>query len=282
MMSAAKEKYNRRAQKINSLLCVGLDSDFAKIPSSFRETANPQFEFNKWVIDQTAEFAAAFKLNIAFYEARGGQGMHELKLTVDYLRDKYSDIFTICDAKRADIGNSNNGYVEELFDYMGFDAVTVHPYMGQESLRPFLDRADKVCIVLVRTSNPGAGELQDLEFAPSLPLPLEGEGLRERGKKLWQIVAGKVANEWNKNHNCMMVMGAPYPQELAEARKIAGEMTFLVPGAGAQGAEVEATIKAGLNSNKLGMIINSSRGIIFAQDPKAEAKKLRDEINKYR
>src|SRR6185369_2944403 len=120
------DKYNQRVDKVNSLVCVGLDSEFGKLPERFKQMENPQFEFNKWIIDQTAEFAAAFKPNIAFYEARGDQGLKELKMTMDYLREKHPDVFTICDAKRADIGNTNRGYVEELFDWLGFDAVTVN------------------------------------------------------------------------------------------------------------------------------------------------------------
>lgn len=261
------DKYNQRLEKINSLVCVGLDSEFEKLPERFLRMENPQFEFNKWVIDQTAEFAAAFKPNIAFYEARGEQGMKELKLTMEYLQKNYAGIFTICDAKRADIGNTNNGYVESLFDYYGFDATTLHPYLGKEALKPFLDRADKGCIILCRTSNQGAGELQDLE---------------SNGKKIWQIVAEKVSTEWNYNHNCMLVVGATYPKEMSIVRKIVGRTALLVPGVGAQGGDVESMVKAGINDQGRGIIANSSRGIIFAENPREEAKKIRDEINKYR
>jgi orotidine-5'-phosphate decarboxylase len=260
------DKYNQRVDKVNSLVCVGLDSDFAKIPARFKDKENPQFEFNKWIIDQTAEFAASFKFNIAFYEARGEQGLRELKMSIDYVREKYPDIFTICDAKRADIGNTNNGYVTELFDYFGFDATTLHPYLGKEALKPFLDRADKGSIILCRTSNPGAGELQDLLVD---------------GKPIWQIVAEKVRDEWNYNHNCLIVAGATYPEEIRKLREIMGQITFLVPGAGAQGGDVKAVVGAGWIDQKRGLIINSSRGIIFAENPGEEAKKLRDEINKY-
>ncbi len=261
------DKYNQRAEKVNSLLCVGLDSDFSKLPERFKSLEFPQFEFNKWIIDETAEFAATFKPNIAFYEARGEQGLRELKLTMDYLREKHQDIFTICDAKRGDIGNTNNGYIESIFDWFGFDSITLHPYFGSESLKPFFNRADKASIILCRSSNPGAGELQDLLV---------------EDKSLWQIVAEKTAKDWNKNGNCMLMVGATYPDEMKIARSIIGDMTLLVPGVGAQGGDVEATVKAGLNSQKLGMIINSSRGIIFSENPKEEAMKLRDEINKYR
>ena len=186
---------------------------------------------------------------------------------MDYLHANYPDVFTICDAKRADIGNTNNGYVTAIFDWLGFDAMTIHPYLGSEALEPFLKRADKVSIILCRTSNPGAGEFQDIETA---------------GEPLWQAVAKKVSKEWNKNGNCMMVVGATYPAEMKKIREIAGDMTFLVPGIGAQGGSVKDAVGAGLNSEKKGMIINSSRGIIFSADPAGEARKLRDEINKYR
>jgi orotidine-5'-phosphate decarboxylase len=195
-MSPAKEKLNSRCEKINSLVCVGLDSEFEKLPDKFKGMEFPQFEFNRYIIDQTAEFAAAFKPNTAFYEARGEQGWKELRMTMDYLASTYPDIFTICDAKRADIGNTNNGYVKAIFDVLNFDAITLHPYLGKEALKPFLDRSDKISIILCRTSNPGAGEIQDLNVvqAPGLP-----------PKTIWQIVAEKVSQDWNYNHNCMLV-----------------------------------------------------------------------------
>jgi len=263
------DKYNRRVDKTNSLVCVGLDSEFAKLPEKFRQMENPQFEFNKWIIDQTAEFAACYKPNIAFYEARGDQGIKELKMTMEYLQKNYADIFTICDAKRGDIGNTNNGYITSILDWLGFDAITLHSYFGSESLKPFLDRDDKGLVILCRSSNPGAGELQDL-VAQAMGLPL------------WRIIAEKTANEWNKNQNCMLMVGATYPEEMKIARSITGDMTILVPGVGAQGGDIKATVTAGLNDEKRGLIISSSRGIIFAADPAAEAKKMRDEINQYR
>src|SRR5579885_3551323 len=155
------EKYRQRAARIHSLVCVGLDSEFEKIPAAFRAGGHSQFEFNKHVIEQTHEFAAAYKFNTAFYEARGDAGLRDLKLSADYLRERHPDVFTICDAKRADIGNTNRGYVEEVFDWLGFDGITLHPYLGKEALQPFLDRADKGCIILCRTSNIGAREFQD-------------------------------------------------------------------------------------------------------------------------
>lgn len=245
-------RYSARVQKSNSLLCVGLDSDRG-------------FAFNKQIIDSTHAFVAAYKPNAAFYE--GAQGMSELARTMDYLHTTHPDIFTILDAKRGDIGNTNDAYVRVIFDELGFDAVTLHPYMGHESLLPFLDRRDKVSIILCRTSNPGAGELQDL--------PVDGT-------PLYQVLAKKVSMEWNKNENCMLVVGATAPEEMRVIRSIVGDITFLVPGIGAQGGDVQAVVTAGINSQKRGLIINSSRGIIFAPDPAHEAKKLRDEINLHR
>ena len=197
------EKYNRRVEAANSLLCVGLDSEFTKLPASFHAQQFPQFAFNKSIIDQTAEYASSFKPNMAFYEARGTEGLAELKMTIDYLRDHHPDLVTICDAKRADIGNTNQGYVTAIFDWLGFDAVTLHPYLGREALAPFLNRTDKASIILCRTSNPGAGEFQDLECG---------------GRPLWQTVAEKVSRDWNADGNCMLVVGATYPVEMQKIR----------------------------------------------------------------
>lgn len=261
------DKYNTRAGQVNSLVCVGLDSDIRHVPARFLAGDMPQHDFNVWIIDQTHEFASAYKPNIAFYEARGDQGWRDLKATVDYLRTHHPDILTICDAKRADIGSTNQGYVEAIFDWLGFDAITLNPYLGREALRPFLDRADKGCILLCRTSNPGAGELQDLEVS---------------GRPLWSIIAQKIHEEWNQLGNCMLVAGATYPDEMSRIRHTVGDMTLLVPGIGAQGGDIERTIRAGVNRAGKGLIVNSARGIIFADDPAAEACALRDEINRWR
>lgn len=263
------DKYNKRAEKIDSLLCVGLDSDFNKIPKRFLKKKFPQFEFNKWIIKEIHNFAAAIKCNSAFYEARGERGMVELKKTTEYLQKNYPDIFLIGDCKRADIGNTNQGYVDSFFDYFGFDAITLHPYLGSEALLPFLERKDKGCIILCRTSNPGAGEFQDLKISSAKA-------------RLWQIVAERVSKNWNKNNNCMLVVGATYPKEMKKIRALSGDMTFLVPGVGAQGGDLKAVLKAGLNNAGLGLIINSSRDIIFSDNPKTEAQKLRDEIRRYK
>ena len=245
------QKLDNIVDKNNSLLCVGLDSNF------------PQFAFNKHIIDLTHDLVCAYKPNSAFYEARGADGVAELKMTCDYIREHHPDIVIILDAKRGDIGSTNEGYVQFVYQYLQADAVTLHPYLGREALQPFLDQKEKGCIILCRTSNSGAGEFQDLG-------------------NLYKTVAKSVVTSWNTNGNCMLVVGATYPKELAEIRKIVGDMTLLVPGIGAQGGDVEKTVKAGLNAQGKGMMINSSRGIIFSKDPRQEAEKLRDEINRYR
>lgn len=267
MTNKITQKYDDRADQINSLLCVGLDADFEKIPKRFKILEHPQFEFNKYIIEATHEYTAAYKPNSAFYEARGDAGIRELKMTLDYLRENFSDIFTIFDAKRADIGNTNHGYVDQIFNWLGFDALTLHPYLGSEAIEPFLERKDKISIILCRTSNPGAAEIQDLLCD---------------GKPVWFIVAEKVLKSWNRHHNCFLVVGATYPSEMKRIREIAGDMIFLVPGIGAQGGDIEASVKAGLNAAGKGMIISSSRQIIFSDDPGLEARKLRDAINAHR
>ena len=229
----AIDKYDRRAESIDSLVCVGLDSDLNKLPLAFREHAAPQLAFNRHIIDRCAEYAAAFKFNIAFYEANGIAGLRQLGESLAYLRANHPDILTICDAKRADIGNTSTAYAEAIFARLGFDAVTLNPYLGRDALKPFLDHEDKACIVLCRTSNPGSAEIQDLP-APTRPL--------------WLVIAEKVANEWNDNDNCMLVVSATNPDEMATIRALVGDMTFLVPGIGAQGGEPGAVIRAGMNS----------------------------------
>lgn len=261
------EKYKTRVDAANSLLCVGLDSQIERLPQQFLNDPFPQFAFNKRIIEETHDLVAAYKPNIAFYEARGEAGWHELQLTVDYLRETHPDIVTICDAKRADIGNTSGAYARAIFDTLDFDAITLHPYLGKDALMPFLEREDKACIILCRTSNHGSGEFQDLKID---------------GKHLWEIVAKKVAEEWNRNNNCMLVTGATYPEEIRIIRDIVGDMTLLVPGIGAQGGNVEQTVTAGLNSDKKGLIINSARGIIFSENPQRAASELRDAINLYR
>ncbi len=266
-----QQKLDTAVKKNDSLVCVGLDSDIRKLPKHLEREKYPQFTFNKAIIDATHDLVCAYKPNSAFYEARGVEGIAELKMTCDYLRSVCTEIPIILDAKRADIGSTNEGYVTYAFDWLGVDAITLHPYLGREAIQPFLDRKEKGCIMLCKTSNPGAGEFQDLRVDSG-----------NQSVKLYQQIAKNVANNWNTNGNCLLVVGATYPEELAEVRKIAGDMTFLVPGIGAQGGDVEKTVKAGLNSKNSGMMINVSRTIIFANDPPMAARQLRDKINSFR
>ena len=233
----------------NKFICVGLDKG--------------EFEFDKNIIDQTFDLVAAYKPNSAFYEEKGIAGLEALKKTIDYIRQKDSGIPVILDTKRGDIGNSNEAYVKAIFDDLQVDAATVHPYLGKESLEPFLKRADKGVIVLVRTSNPGAREFQDLTV---------------EGRPLYQVVAEHVAKDWNTNGNCAVVVGATYPEELKIVREIIGDMPILVPGIGAQDGDLKAVLQNGLNSKKQGLIISSSRGIIFVPDPREAALDLHSQI----
>lgn len=269
-----QQKLNRIFKKNNSLVCIGLDSDFDKIPQYLKTKKNPLFIFNKKIINATYDLVCAYKPNSAFYEAQGAEGINQLKLTCNYLRKNYPSTPIILDAKRADIGNTNRGYIKYAFDYLGVDAITLHPYLGMEAISAFLEFKDKGFFILCRTSNKGAGEFQDLRF---------------KGKPLYRIIAEHVVKQWNYNNNCLLVIGATYPKELSEVRKLVGNLTFLIPGIGAQGGDIEATIKAGLNSKGSGMIINSSRAIIFASSDRDFAKiarektiELKDEINMHR
>lgn len=225
------------------------------------------FEANRQVVDATYDLVCAYKPNTAFYEARGAAGWADLKRIIDYIRLKNPLIPIIADAKRADIGTTNEGYVAAFFDDLGCDGVTVNPYLGREALKPFLERGDKGIIVLCKTSNEGSGEFQNL---------LVG------GRQLWEIVADTVAHTWNENHNCLLVAGATYPHELEKIRQIVGdEMWLLIPGVGAQGGDVGQAVRAASNSRGTGMIINSSRAIISSPDPRKATALLRAEIQKH-
>ena len=263
-LSPAVRKLEAQVQASNSLLCIGLDPEMSRIPERFHREAHPLFAFCREVIDATGEFACAFKPNTAFFEAQGARGWAQLSMVFDHLRDQHPHHFLICDAKRGDIGSTNRGYVKAIFDDLGADAITLHPYLGAEALAPFLDRKDKASIILCRTSNPGAGELQDLV---------------SEGCPLWETVASKVSQEWNTRGNCLLVVGATWPEELRRVRALAPEMTFLVPGIGAQGGDVEATVHAGLRPDGTGLVLSSSRAILYADNPAGEARKTRDAIN---
>lgn len=268
-------------------VCVGLDSEDEKIPLSVRQAsvANTIVEFNRAIVKATKDLVCAYKPNIAFYEAHGNEGIAALHRTIVDIHYLAPDIPVILDAKRADIGNTNNGYVKMAFASLGVDAITVHPYLGQEALQPFLEQKDKGIIVLCRTSNPGAGEFQDLRVRYKLSPSDSNTG----HMPLYQYVAKQVAEHWNKNGNCALVVGATAPEELREVRSIVGDIPILIPGIGAQGGDVEKTISAGKDSRGWGMIINSSRGIIFASNgedfadaARRETMKLHDLINQYR
>ena len=261
------EKIKKISQKNRSFLCVGLDSDIKKIPLN-----QSQFQFNKFLIDQTYDYVCSYKLNTAFYEAIGYKGIKGLKRTCDYLKAQYPEIPIIIDAKRGDVGHTNYGYAEFIFDYLKADAVTVNPYLGEEALLPFLERKDKGIIILCKTSNPKAAEFQDLEVA-----------INKKKLKLYQYVAYQVAKKWNKNKNCLLVVGATYPKELKEVRALVGEeIWFLIPGVGAQGGKISQVLRNGLNKNKEGLIINVSRSVIFSNNPREAAFKLKEEIQRKR
>ncbi len=262
------QKLKKAIEKNNSLLCLGLDPDWVKLPAFWQKKKYPQFAFNQWLIEQTADLVCAFKLNSAFYEARGAWGIYELKMTFAYLKKKNPALLTILDAKRADIQNTNFSYCQFVFDYLQADAVTLNPYLGREALQPFLARKDKGCLILCRTSNPGAAEFQDLKVGP---------------KPLYQKIAEQVSRKWNQHKNCLLVAGATYPTELKILRKLVGEtMWFLVPGVGVQGGSLDQVIKSGQNKKRAGLIINSSRSVIFAKNPRREAEKLKLTINQLR
>ena len=270
-----KRKLSKSWENSGSLLCVGLDPDVIKMSSTIAKSAEPLFTFNKAIIDATADQVCVYKPNSAMYEAYGSSGIEQLKKTCEYLQSNHPTIPILLDFKRADIGNTNNYYAQFAFDYLGVDAITINPYMGKEANEAFLAYKDKGIFILCRTSNPGAGEFQDLETD---------------GKKLYQTVAENVMKKWDDNNNCALVIGSPYPKELATIRKSLNDDTiFLIPGAGTQGGSIEATVRAGVNKSGTGVIINSSREIIYASNDddfteaaRQKAVMLRDEINKYR
>lgn len=270
-----KRKLTASWAKNNSLLSVGLDPNFDRLPAQLRGSKTPFLDFGKEIVDATAGLVCTFKPNSAFYEARGAAGIEELKQTCDYIRSNYPDIPIVLDYKRGDIDNTNSHYTKFAFDYLNVDAVTIQPYEGRQAFQPFLDRKERGIIVLCRMSNEGAGEFQDMLVD---------------GRKLYVHVAEHVRDEWNANGNCHLVVGATVPDELREIRSLVGDdMVILVPGLGAQGGDAEASVKAGLNSRGDGLIINSSRAIIYASDgedfaeaARQAAQQARDEINRHR
>jgi orotidine-5'-phosphate decarboxylase len=254
MMTFA-ERLARAQQASGSLVCVGLDPDPARLPKDLcagGDTAAGDgtallYAFNRRIVDATAGVAAAYKPQIAFYSALGAED--QLVASIRYIRERAPAALVILDAKRNDIGNTAEAYAREAFERYGADAVTVNPYMGEDSVRPFLARPDRGAILLCRTSNPGAKDFQDL--------PVDGLPLYRR-------VAERAAGHWNQHRNLMLVVGATYPREMADLRRAHADVPFLVPGIGAQGGDLEATLAAGLDDRGSGLLINSSRGIIYA------------------
>lgn len=258
----------------DSLLCVGLDPDIARFPGVLKGRVDSVFEFCRAIIDATAPYACAFKPQIAYFAALAAED--QLQAICDYLNQRYPDIPIVLDAKRGDIGATAEQYAREAFERYKADAVTVNPYMGFDSIEPYLQWAEKGVIVLCRTSNPGGSDLQFLKVD---------------GMPLYQHVARLVAQQWNRHGQCGLVVGATFPQEIAEVRKIVGDMPLLVPGIGAQGGDIESTVRAGQASDGMGMMINSSRAILYAKPVDGEgfadaaarvARETRDAINVYR
>ena len=247
-----------------TFLCVGLDTDVDKIPEHlFDVTDDPVFEFNKQIIDATADLCVAYKLNLAFYESIGLEGWDALERTVDYIRSNYPDQFIIADAKRGDIGNTSAMYARTFFGNMDFDAVTVAPYMGHDSVSPFLTYENKWTILLALTSNKGAFDFQYME---------------ENGEKLFEKVL-KTSKEWGSDENMMYVVGATKAEMLADIRKIIPNHFLLVPGVGAQGGSLQEVVKYGKN-DECGLLVNSSRQIIYASSDVDFAEKAREEALK--
>ena len=250
-------------KKKKSFLCVGLDSDIAKIPAHLQQVTDPVFEFNKAVIDATAEVTIAYKPNIAFYESRGVEGWRSLEKTVTYIRQQYPEIFLIADAKRGDIGNTSQMYAKAFLETLNFDAITVAPYMGEDSVTPFLQYPEKWVILLALTSNKG-----DIDF----------QFREDTGVKLYEAVLRK-SQEWGDKQNMMYVVGATKAEMLRGIRDIVPDHFLLVPGVGAQGGSLQEVAKYGMNSH-CGLIVNSSRGIIFADKTEQFAVRAGEEARK--
>ena len=267
------EKLRARWETVNSLVCVGLDPDPAKFPDAFADDDDALFAFCRDIADATAEFACAFKPQIAYFAAHN-DGEAALQRLIAHINAEHPEVPVILDAKRGDIGSTAGQYAVEAFDRFGADAVTLNPYMGRDSAAPFLQRNDRGCVFLCHTSNPGARDFQELLVD---------------GEPLYQRIARTIASDWNADGNCALVVGATFPGELQVIRGIVGDMPLLIPGVGAQGGDVEAVVRNGRTADGTGLMINSSRGILYASngadyaDAAANAARtLRDEINRYR
>jgi len=256
----------------DSLVCVGLDPELEKFPTELAGVASPIFQFNRAIIDATADLVCAYKPQFAHYAAYEAED--QLERTIEYIHQHHPGIPVILDSKRGDVGNTADRYAIEAFERYGADAVTVNPYLGSDSLEPFLAYEDRGVIVLCRTSNPGARDLQDLDCG---------------GRKLFEIVAQLAASRWNVRGNCALVVGATYPRELAQVRALTGDMPFLVPGVGAQGGDVQAVVTNGQTAAGDGLMVSSSRAILYAasddtwiEAARTATRKLRDQINQHR
>jgi len=238
---------HHRWHAAHTLVCVGLDPEPEKFPAHVRTGPDPVFRFCREIIDATAQYACAFKPQIAHFAAPGAEDA--LARLIAHIHTNHPGIPVILDGKRGDVGSTATHYAKEAFVRYRADAVTVNPYLGGDALQPFLDHKDKGVVILCRTSNPGAGDLQDL--------PVDG-------RPLYQHVAELAARHWNANGNCALVVGATWPQQLREVRAIVGEMPLLVPGVGAQGGDAEAVVKAGSTSDGTGLIVSASRSILYA------------------
>ncbi|MDO8552567.1 MAG: orotidine-5'-phosphate decarboxylase [bacterium] len=260
--------------KLGNFLCIGLDSEPNRIAQSARKATVREtiVEFNKAIVDATKDLVCAYKPNPAFYEANGEEGWGALKDTISYIKKAAPEVAVIFDAKRSDIGNTNIAYAQSAFDDLGADAITVQPYLGSEPLAPFFERKEKGIIVLCHTSNPGAGEIQDLKIGD---------------EPLYKVVARLANDKWNANGNCCVMVGATYPEELSEIREIVGDMPILTAGIGVQNGDLAKTMRAGLDKNKRGLIVNASRSVIFAssgedfaQAARSKAEELHSEMRK--
>jgi orotidine-5'-phosphate decarboxylase len=271
-MSAFIAQLQRAWEQHDSLVCVGLDPEIERFPKHLVAEPAPIFQFNRAIIDATHDLVCAFKPQVAHYAAYAAE--EQLARTIEYIHQNYPHVPVILDAKRGDIGNTAERYAIEAFERYGADAVTVNPYLGTDALEPFLRHADKGILVLCRTSNAGGRDLQDL---------LVGE------RPLYQVVAELAARRWNSRGNCLLVVGATYPQELAAVRALVADMPLLVPGVGAQGGDVAQAVRAGQTAAGTGLLISSSRAILyasqgadFASAARAATAALRTEINRGR
>ena len=296
------QRLRKRWEQGQTLLCVGLDTELERLPKAVRgghtgmlaldsgrdddQAEEALLTFNRGIVDATADLVCAYKPNAAFYEAHGPAGYRALIRTIAYIHQRYPDVPVILDAKRGDIGSTSSAYARAAFDVCGADAITLQPYLGHEALAPFLERADRGAFILCRTSNPGAGEFQDMRVSGDHD---SNAGRQSSNEPLYLRLAQQVASVWNVQGNCGLVVGATYPAELRRVRAQVGDLPLLVPGVGSQGGSLEATIGAGLDSRGHGLVISVSRAVLYASDgldfaaaARREAQRLCREIDRLR